>query len=187
MNDTNKKKRTEQRQPTCIHKKTSPPSQNLIRVHESKKSFRIMTKSDISYASVPTTSTPPDDAHPYVQGFAIGSTHAVTVIVDENTARPNPDVYAPESPSSYLQGARRPVHLSMCPHCHKANIRTSTRTYPSAATWIGVVATGLCFLPIAWVPLVIDSCKQTDHFCQNCGKKIGTVKPLEGCFVKERV
>lgn len=186
MNDTNQKK-TEQRHPTCSHKKTSPPSQNLIRVHENKKSFRIMTKSDISYASVPTTSTPPDDSHPYVQGFAIGSTHAVTVIVDENTARPNPDVYAPESPSSYLQGARRPVHLSMCPHCHKANIRTSTRTYPSAATWIGVVATGLCFLPIAWVPLVIDSCKQTDHFCQNCGKKIGTVKPLEGCFVKERV
>lgn len=153
-----------------------------------------MTKSDITYASVPTTSSAAasttDDDGFYVQGFAVGSSHAVTVIVDENTSRNNnnnnTDPYAPESPSSYLQGTRTPVLLSMCPHCQKPNVRTSTRTYPTAATWIGVVATAFCFLPIAWVPLVVDSCKQTDHYCQNCGKKIGTVKPLEGCFVKER-
>lgn len=153
---------------------------------QKRKEVIIMTKSDVSYASVPTAT--PSNEPPYVDGFAIGSSHAVTVIVDENrrTGCGNGDPYAPEHPSTYLKGTRKPVHLSKCPSCQQANIRTSTRTYPGAATWFGVVATAFCFLPLAWVPLVIDSCKQTDHYCQSCGKKIGTVKPLEGCFVKER-
>jgi LITAF-like zinc ribbon domain len=148
-----------------------------------------MTKSDISYASVPTSAPSNNNEDlPYVEGFSIGSSHAVTVIVDENKNSRNvtADPYADESPSAFLRGTRRPVELSMCPNCQKPNVRTMTRTYPSTGTWVGVVATALCFFPLAWVPLVVDTCKQTDHYCQSCGKKIGTVKPLEGCFMKER-
>lgn len=147
-----------------------------------------MTKSDISYASIPTAiPTDSKSEPPYIHGFSLGSSHAVTVIVDENVNEDprsgNP--YAPEHPSTFLSGNRRPVHLSMCPRCQKSNVRTSTRTYPSAVTWVGVVVTALVCFPLCWVPLVADAMKQTDHYCQSCGKKIGTIKALEGCFVKE--
>ena len=151
-----------------------------------------MTKSDISYASIPTAApAEPTSEPPYVQGFSLGSSHAVTIIVDEHhpsqTGSNNNDPYASEHPSTFLNSTRRPVHLSMCPKCHKANVRTSTRTYPSAVTWVGVVVSAAVFFPLCWVPLVVDAMKQTDHFCQSCGKKIGTIKALDGCFVKERM
>ena len=143
-----------------------------------------MTKSDISYASIPTS-----EGTPYVEGFTIGDSHAVTVIVDEtnnNKRRGNNNNPYYENPSETLMNlGRRPVGLSECPCCHQKNVRTSTKTYPNIGTWFGVVATSLCFFPLFWVPLVVDNCKQTDHYCQSCQKKVGTVKPLEGCFVKE--
>lgn len=98
-----------------------------------------MTKSDITYASVPTTSDEENTTTPsassatsptLVQGFALGPTHAVTVIVDET---PSPYT-ASENPTHFLQGTRYPVQLSQCPHCQKANIQTTTRTYPTAVT-----------------------------------------------------
>ena len=149
-----------------------------------------MTKSDISYASIPTAAPadPTTSEPPYVQGFSLGSSHAVTIIVDEhNPQGARNDPYASEHPSVFLSGTRRPVHLSMCPKCHKANVRTSTRTYPSAVTWVGVVVSAAVCFPLCWVPLVVDAMKQTDHFCQSCGKKLGSIKALDGCFVKERM
>lgn len=146
-----------------------------------------MTKSDISYASVPTATPAAYSSEPYVEGFALGSSHAVTVIVDETHREGSPYHHGPpEHPDSLFSGSRRPVHLNMCPKCQKA-CRTSTRTYPSAVTWLGVVISACVFFPLCWVPLVVDSMKQTDHYCQNCGKKIGTIKALEGCFVKEQM
>lgn len=153
-----------------------------------------MTKSDVSYASLPTSApstvdpkTHPDaTAEPYVEGFVVGSSHAVTVIVDENTN----SAYAPkqmERGASLLSYSRRPVELKKCPNCHASHVRTSTRTYPSAITWVGVVVSACIFVPLCWIPLVVDPMKQTDHYCQSCGKKVGTIKALDGCFVKERL
>ncbi|KAL3937643.1 MAG: hypothetical protein SGBAC_007295 [Bacillariaceae sp.] len=85
-----------------------------------------------------------------------------------------------------LSGTRKPVHLPVCPHCNAEHIRTRTRTYPSAATWVGVGVGAIVFLPLAAIPLLSDNMKKTDHFCQDCGNKIGTVKPFEGFCVKER-
>lgn len=84
-----------------------------------------------------------------------------------------------------LSGSRRPVNLSVCPHCAREHIRTRTRTYPSAATWVCVGVSAMIFLPLAAIPLVSDSMKKTDHFCQSCGSQIGTVKPFESYCVKE--
>lgn len=140
-----------------------------------------MTKSDVSYTSVPV-------AEPYVEGFTVGSSHAVTVIVDENDPRRSPQsspYYTPEV-DAMLHGSRKPIELVMCPHCNQTQVRTRTKTYPSVVTWCGVVVSAAIFFPLCWIPLVCDPMKQTDHFCQNCGKKIGTVKALQGCFVKEQ-
>ncbi|CAJ1938034.1 unnamed protein product [Cylindrotheca closterium] len=85
-----------------------------------------------------------------------------------------------------LNGSRKPTNLAFCPHCSKENVRTRTKTYPSAVTW-GCVAIGaVAFFPICWVPLVMDGMKKTDHYCQNCGQKLATIKPLHGVGVKER-
>lgn len=135
-----------------------------------------MTKKESTYSNIPT-------AEPAVEEFTVGSSQ-VTVIVDENASPYNT---APEStnPRFLLLGSRRPVNLSQCPKCAKAHVRTSTRTYPSAVTWVGVVVSAFICLPLCWVPLLVDPLKQTDHFCQSCGQKIGTIKALEGCCVKE--
>ena len=53
-------------------------------------------------------------------------------------------------------------------------------------TWVAVVGLFLVFWPVCWIPLVIDSCKMTDHFCALCGGNVGSVKPLSDCCVKER-
>eukprot|EP00339_Tiarina_fusa_P029415 CAMPEP_0117050356 /NCGR_PEP_ID=MMETSP0472-20121206/34764_1 /TAXON_ID=693140 ORGANISM="Tiarina fusus, Strain LIS" /NCGR_SAMPLE_ID=MMETSP0472 /ASSEMBLY_ACC=CAM_ASM_000603 /LENGTH=136 /DNA_ID=CAMNT_0004764099 /DNA_START=46 /DNA_END=456 /DNA_ORIENTATION=+ len=136
-----------------------------------------MTKSDNSYASIPIS-------EPYVEGFAVGSSHAVTVIVDEND---NCRGTSPQNSNILLDGSRKPVQLSMCPKCSQAHVRTRTKTYPSALTWVSVVVGAAVFFPLCWIPLVVDPMKQTDHYCQSCGTKIGTIKPLDGCFVKEQM
>jgi hypothetical protein len=136
-----------------------------------------MTKSDNSYASIPVSK-------PYVEGFVVGSSHAVTVIVDENA---NERATSKQNSNIDLDGSRRPVQLNKCPKCSQAHVRTRTQTYPSALTWVSVVVGAIVFFPLCWIPLVVDPSKQTDHYCQSCGEKIGTIKPLDGCFVKEQM
>ena len=131
-----------------------------------------MAKSDQSYSSIPHS-----EHAPYVQGFNVADSHAVTVIIDEKNGQQS---------SQFLGGCRKPVQLNVCPRCSQHNVGTKTVTYPSATTWFSVVVGALIFLPICWVPLVVDPLKQTDHFCKNCGAKVGTVKALEGCCVTER-
>ena len=142
-----------------------------------------MTKSDISYSSVPTASaTSAVSATPYVEGFQVGSSHAVTVIVDEKDSSNTGN----HQKFSGLDGSRRPVTLQLCPECHADHVRTMTKTYPSALTWCSVAIGAIIFFPLCWIPLVLDPLKQTDHYCQSCGKKIGQIKALEGCCVKEQ-
>ncbi|CAJ1938032.1 unnamed protein product [Cylindrotheca closterium] len=100
------------------------------------------------------------------------------------TSSKNKNFYETER-NSTLSGSRRPINLSVCPHCATEHIRTRTRTYPGTATWASVGVSAIVFLPLAVIPLVCDSMKKTDHFCQSCGNKIGTVKPFEGFCVKE--
>eukprot|EP00526_Cylindrotheca_closterium_P024210 CAMPEP_0113637642 /NCGR_PEP_ID=MMETSP0017_2-20120614/19710_1 /TAXON_ID=2856 /ORGANISM="Cylindrotheca closterium" /LENGTH=149 /DNA_ID=CAMNT_0000548693 /DNA_START=808 /DNA_END=1260 /DNA_ORIENTATION=- /assembly_acc=CAM_ASM_000147 len=85
-----------------------------------------------------------------------------------------------------ISGSRRPIQIPLCPHCGAEHVRTHTRTHPNAATWAGVGVGAVVFFPLCWVPLVSDGCKKTDHYCQHCHNKIGTVKPFEGFCVKEQ-
>mmetsp|Transcript_18344 Transcript_18344/g.28328 ORF Transcript_18344/g.28328 Transcript_18344/m.28328 type:complete len:155 (-) Transcript_18344:184-648(-) len=80
---------------------------------------------------------------------------------------------------------RRPCHMDVCPHCGAQNIRTRTQTYPSCLTWVATGITFMLFWPLFWIPLCMDSCKQTDHFCQQCHANVGTLKALEDCCVTE--
>mmetsp|Transcript_14693 Transcript_14693/g.30143 ORF Transcript_14693/g.30143 Transcript_14693/m.30143 type:complete len:129 (+) Transcript_14693:585-971(+) len=66
-----------------------------------------------------------------------------------------------------------------------ANIATKMRTYPTCETWAMIIALFFVFWPVCWFPLVMDSCKTTDHYCTNCNEHVGRVKPLSDCCVKE--
>eukprot|EP00980_Cylindrotheca_fusiformis_P001084 scaffold305_cov110-Cylindrotheca_fusiformis.AAC.2 len=106
---------------------------------------------------------------------------------DNNAQAPTPNNYSysvGQDPA--LAGRHKPVNIPCCPHCNSKNVRTRTISYPNAATWTAVAVGAVVFFPICWIPLVVDKMKKTDHYCQNCGEKLGTVRPLEGVGVKER-
>ncbi|KAL3937642.1 MAG: hypothetical protein SGBAC_007294 [Bacillariaceae sp.] len=113
----------------------------------------------------------------------------IRVVLDKDDDKPVP----PFERNSYklerdpcLNGRRKPTNLAFCPHCTKENVRTRTKTYPNSTTW-GCAALGaIIFFPLGIIPLVSDSMKKTDHYCQNCGQKLATIKPFAGVGVNER-
>ena len=80
---------------------------------------------------------------------------------------------------------RSPMNIQCCPHC-KNPMRTSTVTSPNYITFVAVFAVLFLFWPMFWLPLVMDRCKRTDHYCGKCHVIIGHVQPLEGCCVSRR-
>lgn len=84
------------------------------------------------------------------------------------------------------QGFRRaPCKMQSCTACGVSS-RTRVRTWPNIFTWASCLALLILFWPICWIPLVCDVFKQTDHFCQNCGAKVGEVQPFQDCCEKTR-
>ncbi|MGK3758648.1 MAG: hypothetical protein ACI8RD_010965 [Bacillariaceae sp.] len=80
---------------------------------------------------------------------------------------------------------RFPMMMRECPNCHNES-RTRVTTAPSFQTWASSLGLCLVFWPISWVPLVVDTCKTTEHFCVTCGSKVGEVKPFTDCCVEKR-
>lgn len=82
---------------------------------------------------------------------------------------------------------RGPMNIQSCPYCN-SQTRTRTVTSPNHITWIAVVALFFIFWPLFWLPLIMDKCKRTDHFCQKCHAMIGQAQPapFEGCCVTHR-
>jgi lipopolysaccharide-induced tumor necrosis factor-alpha factor len=81
--------------------------------------------------------------------------------------------------------SRGPMMIRQCPHCRQES-RTRVTTAPVWQTW---AASGiLCFVfwPIFWVPLVVDNCKDTSHYCVLCGAEVGKVSAFEDCCVTNR-
>jgi hypothetical protein len=85
-----------------------------------------------------------------------------------------------------LEFGRRPAFLSACPYCQSLNVRTRLQTYPSWKTWVAVLLIALVFWPLAWVPLVVDCTKTTEHYCPNCHAVVGSVDAFEDACVKRR-
>lgn len=81
--------------------------------------------------------------------------------------------------------SRFPVPLPCCPNCQQES-RTKVRTHPTWHTWTTAGALFFLFWPLCWVPLVSDSCKQSDHFCTVCGNQVGSVPPFYDCCVETR-
>ena len=108
-------------------------------------------------------------------------------------AASKPPATAPPSSNSctnnYLDSdptvSRFPMNMRECPNCHRAS-RTRVVTKPSCKTWVAFgIMTGV-FWPLCWVPLVSDSCKETEHFCTSCGAKVAKVRAFQDCCVEHR-
>ena len=82
--------------------------------------------------------------------------------------------------------SRNPMGMHQCPHCHVVGSRTRVKTYPNWLTWTSAAGLFIVFWPVCWVPLVVDNMKQTDHYCVNCGKCVGSVQPFQDCCVTRR-
>ncbi|KAJ3270158.1 hypothetical protein HDV01_000493 [Terramyces sp. JEL0728] len=64
-----------------------------------------------------------------------------------------------------------------CMNCKQQGLSTTEKTM-GAAAWIAVFGTCLVCFCCAWVPCVIDTCKDTNHRCANCGMVAGTKKMI---------
>lgn len=146
----------------------------------------MVSKSKTEFTSPSVNSSTSSDVEPPIITI---SDNDIRVVFDKQDTRKVP----PLERNSYklerdpcLSGRRRPTNIAFCPHCAKENVRTRTKTYPSGVTWACVAVGAVAFFPICWVPLVVDGMKKTDHYCQNCGQKLATIKPFDGVGVKER-
>ena len=65
----------------------------------------------------------------------------------------------------------RPMNC-ICPNCHN-NIVTSCDYVSGSLTWIAALIICLLFWPCAWIPFVLDDCKDVSHRCPMCNNLIG--------------
>ncbi|CAF1187374.1 unnamed protein product [Rotaria sp. Silwood1] len=65
-----------------------------------------------------------------------------------------------------------------CPYCGK-QIITRTQKKPSILAWIICAVLFFTFLwPCCWMPFCVDVCKDTEHYCPNCGTLLGVKKQI---------
>uniref|UniRef100_A0A7S0FPX9 LITAF domain-containing protein n=1 Tax=Minutocellus polymorphus TaxID=265543 RepID=A0A7S0FPX9_9STRA len=92
----------------------------------------------------------------------------------------------PEDALYGITFTRKPIQMDACPKCFHEKGRTRTRTYPSLLTWILVLVLLLLFWPLAWLPLVWDKMKTTEHMCVKCNSIVGRVEPCSDCCQQRR-
>jgi hypothetical protein len=81
--------------------------------------------------------------------------------------------------------SRFPMMMQTCPNCSRES-RTRVTTAPSWKTWAASGCLFFAFWPLCWLPLVVDSCKTTEHFCVSCGAKVAKVEAFDDCCVEHR-
>lgn len=100
---------------------------------------------------------------------------------------------APEDPGpttakvlpNFAVMTRHPMALTPCMHCG-TNSRTRVVTSPNWITWCVVALLLFLFWPLFWMPLVFMNSRLSEHFCNHCSAKIGSIHPCEDCCVKHR-
>mmetsp|Transcript_26427 Transcript_26427/g.41468 ORF Transcript_26427/g.41468 Transcript_26427/m.41468 type:complete len:185 (+) Transcript_26427:68-622(+) len=107
-----------------------------------------------------------------------GRTVTITEYVPKNpNAAPGPSPPAPARPAAT---AHRPPRRDLgsrpcsvtCPSCHHTGL-TKINQQCGACTWISAILLLLFCFPLFWVPFVCPSCYDTEHFCRNCGRRVG--------------
>merc|ERR1719223_754958 len=58
---------------------------------------------------------------------------------------------------------------------------TRVVTQNATATWVAFFVLLFLFWPLCWLPFVMDSAKQTYHYCTECHNNLGGVAPFKDC------
>ncbi|KAL3990033.1 LITAF-like zinc ribbon domain family protein [Acanthocheilonema viteae] len=66
-------------------------------------------------------------------------------------------------------------HDEFCPKC-QCRIRTKQSHKSGRLTWLLVFIILILFFPIAFVPFLIDSCKDVRHYCPKCNMLLSVKK-----------
>ena len=98
--------------------------------------------------------------------------------IPQQAAPVTPKAVYPRSKYIYI-GTRKPVELTCCPNCSQVHVTTRTYTKTTGTTWLCAGVGLLVFWPLCWVPFVCKPMKQTNHYCRQCGAKVGRVKPFQ--------
>ncbi|XP_076358770.1 lipopolysaccharide-induced tumor necrosis factor-alpha factor homolog [Tachypleus tridentatus] len=64
-----------------------------------------------------------------------------------------------------------------CPNCRNTIVTTVQRE-SGVCTWIAVVVVLLVCCPCFFIPLVIDTCKDSRHMCPSCNATVGISKKI---------
>lgn len=134
-------------------------------------------------ASVPNANTQPQPAAvpgmsmvtkttKYPDGREVTTTEYVP---NDSVAAPAAASVAASLPINANLGRRdlgsRPVSVT-CPSCQHTGL-TKTNEQCGACTWISAILLLFFCFPLFWVPFVCPSCYDVEHFCRNCGKRVG--------------
>mmetsp|Transcript_26463 Transcript_26463/g.41525 ORF Transcript_26463/g.41525 Transcript_26463/m.41525 type:complete len:182 (+) Transcript_26463:138-683(+) len=138
-----------------------------------------VTAATAASSSMPTVAEAINTSKLTASTVAVGTTSALSNASCPPMPQPSGGSELP------ITSGRFPTSITACPSCHSSEITTKIRTYPSFVTWAVIIFLFLVFWPVCWFPLVIDSCKTTDHYCTHCNENVGSVKPLSDCCVKE--
>jgi hypothetical protein len=135
---------------------------------------------------------PVPDSNPAYNPNAPGAYNVFSVLPAPSASAPPqqqaPTLESQTTATQFIAGPtlkRSPMMMRNCPHCQQES-RTRIRTFPTWQSWTTAVVMFFLFWPLCWIPLVLDSCKQTDHFCTRCGNQVGTVGAYQDCCVTHR-
>ncbi|KAJ3270159.1 hypothetical protein HDV01_000494 [Terramyces sp. JEL0728] len=107
-----------------------------------------------------------------------------------NAYQPQQNGYQPQQSAPITQApvAQGPMYIApqifnehpqpmTCMNCKTQGMSVTEKTN-GAAVWISAGAIFLVCCCCAWVPFVVDTCKDTNHRCATCGMVAGTKKMI---------
>lgn len=95
-----------------------------------------------------------------------GTIDTITALPSAATSAAQAAAPAPISPRL----GRRPVNhvCQFCGHTGPTYVKEKLGT----CAIIGIVVLVVCFWPLFWLPLVMESCKDKQHICTNCQREV---------------
>ncbi|VDK83283.1 unnamed protein product [Onchocerca ochengi] len=117
--------------------------------------------------------------------FSSGSVHPrlsstpKTVISTSEGINPSSGPSSTSAVANYIvkRATTAEPHDEFCPKC-QCRIRTKQHHKSGRLTWILVFIILIIFFPLAFVPFLIDSCKDVRHYCPKCNMLLSVKKRI---------
>ncbi|KAL7435540.1 hypothetical protein ACHAXM_004706 [Skeletonema potamos] len=135
----------------------------------------VPTASATAFVSGASTAAPPPGMKTVTKTTTFPDGRKVTTTEYIPSAAAAPAAAPPASNAQYHPPRRdlgsRACSVA-CPYCKHTGL-TRTNQQCGDCTRISLVLLVLFCFPLFWIPLVCPQCKDTEHFCRNCGKVVG--------------